>query len=110
MAFGGAKGLCCRDFPASWGGGGLLHACAGEIRGFAAWISWGDLKGGCAAWMSGGFARWVSEGAGGRFAERLSRGSERDLLRACPGGEREGFARAEGVCWLLLHVLCTRET
>lgn len=69
----------------------------------------GKPKGRSAGWISRGFARWVSEGAGERFAERLSRGSKRDLLHVCLERAREGFGRDEGVCWLLSHVLCARE-
>lgn len=49
------------------------------------------------------------QGAGGRLAEWLSRGVKRDMLHVRLGGAREAFARAEGVCWLLSHMLCTRE-
>lgn len=78
------KGVCCMDFV-------------------------GKPKGRFAGWISGGFARWVSERAGERSAEWLSRESKRDPLHGCLERAREGFARDEGVWWLLSHVLCARD-
>lgn len=85
----------------------LLHGCAGAIRGFATWISWGNLKDvlleGFLEVLLGGYRR-----TGERFAEWLSWESERDLLHACLERARERFGRDEDIWWLLSHVLCAR--